>query len=575
MPLDVRPFLRAALLLAARRDPRLSGAKLSVRAGTEGGANFIAEIHGKNGQFFAKLRADPRDRGEREIWALEQIAGRPLATSVSASQKDRGSSRARPDESRLAPPLVWATNVREALAELADSGDERSLVREADLPSGALIITEALLGETRAVLNEADIAAAASTVAALHKIKVKNGPPLPGGATAPAMVRFVEECLERVEEIVTPRIFKALSKLVLEARKHVASAWWDLDQTPRLLCHGDLRPANLLFRDSTAQLIDFEHAGLGDPMVDLARFVVFAPLSPHQELALLDSYAEATKAQSMERYFVYRPIAPLFAAVAGAHHWALAASGEKQIRDSTYAGERQPLIEERLSKLIGEAVKLTNSSKKAPKLKTTIAVDGMAGSGKSPIASAVARKLSVPHFNTGAAYRAVALLAWEKGWSAPGDAGKLLAALRKSKLELTTDGRIVADGQLLFASLDVLQVEESVAQWAKLPEIRDALRPVLDRAVKQGPAVIEGRDVKTVLAPKAKAFYVTIDPKKRTAIVGERAGKNNTRLTKAMAARDKLDKERKVAPAVVPKDAIKIEGGDIEKAVQKILRAMK
>jgi cytidylate kinase len=548
-------FLHAALQLATQSDRRLIGARVQFLGTTEGGANFVARLRSPRGTFFAKLRCDPREGADRERWALDVLDG------------------------RSAPRCLFATTVRRVLAELAERGERRA-VRRLDVPHGALLILEAVPGRQHARLSEVDLSRAAIALSRLHAVRARKGPWLAGGATVPAMARYTGECLERLRGrgVFPPKVARALEQSLAGARKQIADAWWNEGETPRTICHGDARPANLLFHEDQASLIDFEYAGLGDPVIDLARFVANSALTKYEELCLLDSYAEHAGTEGQRRYFLCRTLAPLFSVLVSIRYLSDIALGARRVIDAGYLERRTPLVEQRLSGLLGQEIRLRLGSGRARRFQGVVAVDGMAGSGKTPIAGRLAQRLGVAHINTGAAYRAAALLGFERGLSSANerDVEKLVRILETTDLELTEGGAIRVGGRLLSASLDILPIEESVAGWAKLPPIREALRPVLDRALEARSAVVEGRDVKTVLVPDARAsFYVEVDPRERALLIQARSGGDGKRFLRALAARDRVDRMRKLAPATVPRGAVRVRGGmDIERAVERMMHAL-
>lgn len=551
---QARRFFTQALALAAESDDRLARARVSLLPRSEGGGSIVARVRAAGGTFFAKLKAEPTDGAERERWALGAM------------------HRARELD---APTLVFASSVRQVLAA---TPDVRAL-RRIDMRGGALLVQSAVPGRERPTLDEHALAATASTLAALHRVRVKDGPPLTGGAAAPAMVRYTEGCLERLAagQLLAPRVLTALRKRLRDAGRAVASRWWDLDDdTPRALCHGDLRPRNLRFLGSgastRASLLDFELAGVADPLIDLVRFAAFTPLTKHQQLCLLDAYCEATRSAQLDRYFLYAPIAPLFSALSAAAHWAQAALGFRAAAPG-WLEERRPQVERQLGAVLEEPVRLQEPRARA--FRGIVAIDGAAGSGKSPLARALARRLGVPHVSTGLAYRAAALLALEGPLDPdrPAELRRLLARLARARLVLTAEGGLELNGAPLYASLDALAVEECVARWARLPELRAALRPVLEVAVKVPAAVVEGRDIKTVLRPDAVAsFYVEVDEPTRRRLVEGRAGAQAARLAAAMRARDSMDRSRAVAPAVVPPGAVRVRAsGDIDALADRLV----
>jgi CMP/dCMP kinase len=142
-----------------------------------------------------------------------------------------------------------------------------------------------------------------------------------------------------------------------------------------------------------------------------------------------------------------------------------------------------------------------------------IAIDGAAGSGKSTLARLLARALSLPYINTGLMYRALTRLALDVSVSS--DDGPALAALidRLSfGLSRGDDPELEVEGYDLRA-LETFEVDSTVSAVARHPEVREPLR-VLQRAFgeREG-AVMEGRDIGSVVFPDARVkLYLVADP---------------------------------------------------------------
>jgi cytidylate kinase len=122
-----------------------------------------------------------------------------------------------------------------------------------------------------------------------------------------------------------------------------------------------------------------------------------------------------------------------------------------------------------------------------------IAVDGPAASGKGTVARALARHFGLPHMDTGLLYRAAALNLWRWG----GDPGSEFEAVRACA-ELNLDGN---DPEL--RSEPVSMIASSISAY---PAVRAALlERQRDFASQAGGAVLDGRDIGTVIAPQADA----------------------------------------------------------------------
>jgi CMP/dCMP kinase len=188
-----------------------------------------------------------------------------------------------------------------------------------------------------------------------------------------------------------------------------------------------------------------------------------------------------------------------------------------------------------------------------------IAVDGPAASGKGTIARALADHFGLPHMDTGVLYRAVALNLWRWG----GDPGSEFEALRASDM-LSVDP---ADEEL--RSEPVSRIASSISAY---PSVRAAL---LDRqrqfAQQPGGAVLDGRDIGTVIAPDADVkLFVTASPQvraqRRVRELLERgmSGHYDDVLADILA-RDERDSGREVAPLRPAPDALILDTSNLDR----------
>ena len=199
-----------------------------------------------------------------------------------------------------------------------------------------------------------------------------------------------------------------------------------------------------------------------------------------------------------------------------------------------------------------------------------IAVDGPAASGKGTIARALARHFGLPHMDTGLLYREVALNLWRWG----GDPGNEFEALRACG-ELGID----ADDPEL-RSEPVSRIASAISAY---PAVRTAL---LDRqrefAATEGGAVLDGRDIGTVIAPDADVkLFVTATPEIRA---GRRLKELEARgmhshyddVLADIHARDERDSTREVAPLKAAPDALLLDTSnlDVEQAIAEAIRVV-
>ncbi len=178
-----------------------------------------------------------------------------------------------------------------------------------------------------------------------------------------------------------------------------------------------------------------------------------------------------------------------------------------------------------------------------------IAIDGIAGAGKSTLAAALAERLGLEYLDTGAMYRAVALAAVQRGVS-PSDGPGLSEIAATISLEVGK--RVLLDGRDVTGAIRSAEVDATVSEVAAHPGVREALveRQRQWAAVRDG-AVVEGRDMATVVFPDAQLkLFLVADLQVR----GERRFAQSAAepapgaVAAALARRDEYDSNRQAAP---------------------------
>jgi cytidylate kinase len=210
-----------------------------------------------------------------------------------------------------------------------------------------------------------------------------------------------------------------------------------------------------------------------------------------------------------------------------------------------------------------------------------IAIDGPAGSGKTTVAKLLAKKLNIAYLDTGATYRALTLKALKKNTDLNSSASlKLLA----EELNLEFDGSTVyLDGIDVSSEIRTPVIDRNISVIVSYPEVRKVMVD-LQRKIAQGKNfVVEGRDITTVVFPKAEfKFYLDADPEIRAErrfkeFKTKGANLNFKEMKKDLDKRDQADKNRKVGALTIASDAIVIDTSKltIEEVVEKMLGHIK
>lgn len=135
-----------------------------------------------------------------------------------------------------------------------------------------------------------------------------------------------------------------------------------------------------------------------------------------------------------------------------------------------------------------------------------VAIDGPAGSGKSTTARLVSRRLGYRHIDTGAMYRAVALAVLRRG-ADPGDeaaCGGTASALAIRFEESNGGQRVVVNGEDVSEEIRSPEVTRAVSPVSAHPSVRVAMVRQQRALARAGGAVLEGRDIGTVVIPAAE-----------------------------------------------------------------------
>jgi cytidylate kinase len=198
-----------------------------------------------------------------------------------------------------------------------------------------------------------------------------------------------------------------------------------------------------------------------------------------------------------------------------------------------------------------------------------VAIDGPAGAGKSTVARRLAERLGFRYLDTGAMYRALTWLAMRE--AIPLDQGRRLGALaRDYPVALDEDGRVSIAGKDVTDAIRQARIDRLVPVVARHNEVRVVMRERQRELAELGNAVIEGRDIGTVVAPDAEVkVYLVADRNVRAERrLAERPDIGADALATDLRMRDESDAAR-MRPAA---DAVVIDTStlDVENVVTRI-----
>ena len=206
--------------------------------------------------------------------------------------------------------------------------------------------------------------------------------------------------------------------------------------------------------------------------------------------------------------------------------------------------------------------------------KLTIAIDGPAGSGKSSLARGVAQLLGYLYLDSGAMYRALALKALREK-IALDDAGALEALARRTRIGLQaptaeqeatgSKNRVILDEEEVTTAIRTAEVAQAASRLATIAGVREVLVAEQQRAGAGGGVVMEGRDIGTVVFPRAELkIFLEASPEVRAERRWKEHEEKGEKVTlaevlKEVRERDQRDRERKVSPLVRAADAVLVD----------------
>jgi cytidylate kinase len=181
-----------------------------------------------------------------------------------------------------------------------------------------------------------------------------------------------------------------------------------------------------------------------------------------------------------------------------------------------------------------------------------IAIDGPAGTGKSTVARAVAERLGFTYLDTGAMYRAVALVAGESG-EPPAQVA------RRTENEQLGD-RVLIGGRDVTEKIRTPEVTAATSHVAADPAVRAALVRRQQAIMADGDWVAEGRDIGAVVAPDAAVkVFLYADPEERARRRAAQTGADVATVLAEQQERDVRDSSAQRSVFEAPNDAVPVD----------------
>lgn len=207
-----------------------------------------------------------------------------------------------------------------------------------------------------------------------------------------------------------------------------------------------------------------------------------------------------------------------------------------------------------------------------------IAIDGPSGAGKGTVARGVAARLGYRHIDTGAMYRAVAWKAVRDGVDL-GDEAAVAALARRARIEVG-DGIVRVDGNDIAEAIRTSEMDAAAAAVARLPHVREVLIAQQREMGARGEIVMEGRDIGTVVFPRAEVkLFLDASPEERALRRARDPAHTASRgaaveeIATALRERDHSDTTRAASPLTRAPDAILIDttGLTVEEVIERVM----
>jgi cytidylate kinase len=210
-----------------------------------------------------------------------------------------------------------------------------------------------------------------------------------------------------------------------------------------------------------------------------------------------------------------------------------------------------------------------------------VAIDGTSGSGKTTTARKVSELLGWLYLDTGATYRAVAYFVLKRGIN-PNDEDKVIQILDELSVEIEKangEQRTIVNGEDISDKIRTDEINKAVTPISKIREVRKYLVGIQRKIVDDRNAIVEGRDIGTVVFPDADIkFYMDADISIRAARREKQYDTGNPEeVKKDLKRRDHHDSTRKESPLKKAADAYLLDTSSlsIDKQVNIVISEIK
>lgn len=200
-------------------------------------------------------------------------------------------------------------------------------------------------------------------------------------------------------------------------------------------------------------------------------------------------------------------------------------------------------------------------------MRISVAIDGPAGAGKSTIAKLVGKNFDLMYINTGAMYRAVALVAKENNIY-ENNIKELIELIDKMDMKFENDD-LILNGENIQDKITLPEISRIVSKYASIKEVREKLVKLQRDMSNKFNVIMDGRDIGTVVLKESKfKFYLTATPEARAErryneLIKKGIDVNYNTILEDIIKRDNYDSNREVDPLRKAEDAVEIDSTNL------------